>query len=80
MSESKTDREYPDFAERFPSGFMNIGGKTFKWVMENKKEWVEFVLNKMKNATGLFKDFQDYCQLNYKLGNGSPVISNNRNP
>lgn len=80
MAESKSDPEYPDFAERFPVGFMNIGGKSFKWVLANKKEWVEFVLTKMKNATGVFKDFQDYCQLNYKLGNGTSDISNNRSP
>ena len=40
----------------FPKGFMNIGDKSFEWVFENKKEFVNFTINTMRNATGLFSE------------------------
>jgi hypothetical protein len=43
----------------FPVGFFDIGGKTFAWVYENKKEFREYVLE-IKKTTGLWKSFQDY--------------------
>jgi len=45
---------------RFPSGFFDIGEKTFKWVYEHKKEFVEFIIL-VENTTGLFQAFQTYC-------------------
>ena len=34
--------------------------KTFKWVYEHKKEFVEFIIL-VENTTGLFQAFQTYC-------------------
>ena len=45
----------------FPKGFYDIGLKEFLWVYENKIEWRDFTLNEMKNPTGLYKVWQDYC-------------------
>ena len=45
----------------FPKGFYDIGLKTFLWVYENKIEWRDFTLNEMKNPTGLYKVWQEYC-------------------
>ena len=44
----------------WPDGFSNIGGKTFKWVFDHKKEWVEFTAEKMSNPTKLFLDWKLY--------------------
>ena len=41
---------------------MGLNGKTFEWVFNNKSEWVDFCLTEMKDATGVFKCFQDYCK------------------
>ena len=43
----------------FPKGFFDIGGKTFEWVFDNRKEFVEYI-REITNATGLWKSFQDY--------------------
>ena len=43
----------------FPIGFFDIGGKTFEWVFENKTEFREHILQ-IREATGLWKAFQDY--------------------
>mgnify|MGYP004134969143 CR=1 FL=1 len=48
----------------WPDGFMDIGGKSFKWVYEHKKVFVEFCLTEMNGPTGMFKEFQKYC---YKM-------------
>ena len=73
MSES-----YP---ERFPTGYMDIGNKSFEWVFENKKEFVDFTLNDMCNPTGLFKQWQDYCRKISKKDHGtSRAKSTNKSP
>ena len=46
----------------WPEDFMDISEKTFLWVFENKKEFVDFTLNDMTNVTGLFKKWQKYCK------------------
>ena len=45
----------------WPEGFCGIGGRTFLWVFNNKKDWVEFTLDKMKDPTGLFLEWKNYC-------------------
>ena len=47
---------------KFPDGFCDIGGKTFEWVHENRPEFVEHTLTEMKNATGLFREWQIFCE------------------
>ena len=46
---------------KFEDGFMCIGGRSFAWVYENRKEFVEFTLEKMKKTTGLFREWKTYC-------------------
>ena len=48
----------------WPVGFCEIGGKTFEWTRLNKKQWVEFTIDKMTNPSGTFKLWQDYL-INY---------------
>ena len=43
----------------FPIGFFDIGGKTFAWVYENKREFSDSVIY-MRKTTGLYKSFQNY--------------------
>ena len=43
----------------FPEEFPEVGGKSYLWIYEHKKEFVEFVQN-ITNTTGLFQKFQDY--------------------
>ena len=50
-----------DGETRWPEGFMDIGGKSFDWVFQNRKEWVEFTLNEMKKPSGLFLEWKSYC-------------------
>ena len=50
----------------FPQNFYDIGQKTFLWVWQNRKEFVDFTLKDMKEATGLFKKWVDYCCLKSK--------------
>ena len=45
----------------WPEGFMDIGDRTFAWVYDNRKEFVEFTLG-MSKTTGLFKSWFQYCQ------------------
>ena len=52
--------DIPDDCICFPEGFMCIGGMTFSWVFENRKEFVEFTFEKMDKPTGLFKQWKDY--------------------
>ena len=47
--------------QSWPEGFYDIGGLTFDEVYDRKKEFVNFVLHGMKNCTGMFKSFQDFC-------------------
>ena len=55
---------------KFPKEFMNIAEKTFKWVYDNRPEWVGFSA-KWKESTGLFNFWYLYVKLR-----GS-VIKNN---
>jgi len=48
--------------ETFPDWFPDVGGKTFEWVKDNRKEFVNFVLNDMTKTSGLFAAFQTYLQ------------------
>ena len=45
----------------WPDDFVDIGGKTFAWVWENRKEFVDFTLNDMTKPTGLFDVWMKYC-------------------
>ena len=47
--------------ETFPEIFVEFAGQSFKEVYENEKDYVEFILS-VREATGLFKAFQIYCQ------------------
>ena len=51
---------------RWPKDFMDISNRTFSWVYENRKEFVEFTLEKMDNASGMFLQWQNYCQQQIK--------------
>ena len=53
---------------QFPPGFFDIGNKTFTWVFENKKEFVEFIIL-VSDPTGLFLAFQKYCTQRMGLSN-----------
>ena len=44
----------------FPEGFGGIGGRTFAWVRDNKKEWCRFTVDTMQDTTGFFKVWQTY--------------------
>ena len=57
-----------DHGTTFPPGFFDIGNKTFTWVFENKKEFVEFIIL-VSNPTGLFLSFQKYCTQRMGLSN-----------
>ena len=46
----------------FPEGFMCIGCKSFGWVFENRKEFVEFTINDMENPKGLFLKWKQFCK------------------
>ena len=46
---------------KWPENFYDIGGKSFEWVFENKKEFVLFTLTNMHNPLGLFRDWQHFC-------------------
>ena len=73
MNDSK---KYPTFPERFPEGFMNVGGKTFQWVLENKQEFVDFTINEMNKPTGLFRQWKQYCmKYSKKQNDGSSRAS-----
>ena len=47
----------------FPKDFFDIGEKSFEWVYENKAEFVEHTLKDMRNATGIFQEWQQYCKM-----------------
>jgi hypothetical protein len=50
----------PNDNELFPENFPDVGGMSFKWVKNNKKEFCEFVVVDMKKCTGFFLAFQLY--------------------
>ena len=43
-----------------------LKGKSFEWVFQHKKDWVDFCMKEMKEATGIFKVFQQYCSKKIK--------------
>jgi len=45
----------------FPPNFLCIGERTFRWVYEHRKEFVDFTVTKMDKPTGLFQQWQSYC-------------------
>jgi len=45
----------------WPTGFMDVGGKSFRWVYTNKPVFVDFTLTEMKNATKWFARWKAYC-------------------
>ena len=53
--------EDPDDELLFPSIMPDIGGKTFKYVLENRAEWCEFTLT-WNNSTGIYKKWFDYVR------------------
>ena len=44
----------------FPSIFPDVGGMRFKYVFENRTEWVTFTLG-MTTCTGFFAVWKNYC-------------------
>jgi len=53
----------------FPVNFLCIGERTFRWVYEHRKEFVDFTVNEMNEPTGLFQKWQSYCREQNKLEN-----------
>jgi len=51
----------------FPDNFFNIGNKSFEWVFENKKDYVDFTVREMKNPTKFYKKWKDYCIRKVKI-------------
>ena len=49
----------------FPPIF-ELGGKTFQWIYNNKTEYVDFTLTDMVSPTGVFLEWQKYCQRKHK--------------
>ena len=47
------------FPEKFPDD--SLIGKTFLWVYNNRREFVDFTLKEMIDPTGFFKTWQTYC-------------------
>jgi hypothetical protein len=69
MDVDKDFGEWPVADETvFPAGFFDIGERTFTWVYEHKKEFVEFIIL-VSNPTGLFLSFQKYCTQRMGLSN-----------
>ncbi len=59
--------QYVNMSETFPENFMCIGERTFLWVFENRKEFVDFTVNEMDAPTGLFLKWQKYCKERLKI-------------
>ena len=45
----------------WPKNFYDIGERPFWWVYKNKPEFVDFTETEMKDASGLFLAWQNYC-------------------
>ena len=45
---------------KWPAEFPDIGGKTFVWVLNNRKEWCDFTLNEMSTPSGFFLKWKTY--------------------
>ena len=54
----------------FPQCFPDIGGWNFEQVWKDRQEWCKYSLTWTK-ATGIYKDFQEFCRTKSKLRNGS---------
>ena len=67
MPESTSQPVY----ESFPTGFQDIGDKSFEWVFVNKKDFVDFTITQMEKPTGLFKQWKNYCMIKNKK-HGTP--------
>ena len=52
--------DVPDSEIRWPTGFMDVGDRTFAWTYENRKVFVEFTREKMDSPSGTFKMWKDY--------------------
>ena len=50
----------------WPENFMDIGGRSFLWVFENRSEWVKFTKNKMTKPTKLFLRWKNYVHAKAK--------------
>ena len=59
---------------------MCIGGKSFAWVYENRKEFVEFTVEKMDKPTKLFLKWKKYVlsRINIKQDDTSSGTGNRR--
>ena len=59
----------------WPAGFYDIGDRSFKWVFDNRKEFVDFTLTEMEVPSGLFLKWQDYCkqQIINDKATGQPI-------
>ena len=55
-----------DDLTEFPPQFPDVGGKTFVWVYDNKKEFRQFV-TEITKCTGLWKAFQNYVIMKLSL-------------
>lgn len=55
-----TDRVENDLV-KFPANFFDIGEQTFISVFNSKPDYVQFTIDDMKDPTGLFKQWKDYC-------------------
>ena len=62
----------------FPKGFFDIGLKSYLWVFENKKEFVDFTITGMKNCKGIYKSWQDYVLEKSNINKSDDQIVNNR--
>ena len=47
----------------WPADFVDeeMRGKTFSWTINNRSEWVDFTVTEMRNPTGLFLKWKEYC-------------------
>ena len=52
----------------FPQCFPDIGGWNFEQVWVERQEWCKYALTWTK-ATGLYKDFQEFCRVKNKSSN-----------
>ena len=52
----------------WPEGFCDIGGKSFDWVYRNRPVFVKHTLEDMKEATGIFEAWQQFCIKRERFG------------
>lgn len=51
----------------WPDNFCDIGNLSFKVVFETKKEFVRFTLIEMKQPSGMFLKWKEYCSKREKI-------------